>query len=166
MSIHRKKRWKNCFLHEFFCYICRICRKKCKTFKYMACFPESFRLFSRVGARIYNIHIVIIGLDFDMVCAPYTLNNLYLSFEFVVFSVFHFLGGSFIQHFSIIHIWIMMEVGEPNKNTAHCLMREKREENDCASVCEREFVYNTVVHFSRPGCVSFPFCYIQHYAGV
>lgn len=60
----------------------------------------------------------------------------------------------------------MMEVGEPNKNTAHCLMREKREENDCASVCEREFVYNTVVHFSRPGCVSFPFCYIQHYAGV
>lgn len=92
---------------------------------------------NRVGARIYNIHIVIIGLDFDMVCAPYTLNNLYLSFEFVVFFVFHFLGGSFIQHFSIIHTWIMMEVGEPNK-TQHIVRCERKEKRTIVRVCVRE----------------------------
>lgn len=38
------------------------------------------------GGSAYNIHIVIIG------CAPYVLNNLYLSFQLLFF-----LGGSFIH---------------------------------------------------------------------
>lgn len=207
-----KKRWKNCFLHEIFFYICRICRKKCKTFKCMACFPVSFRLFSsssvavvvvvlrscisshptsappsiridsltishslfrffyydiqnRVGARIYNIHIVIIGLDFDMVCAPYTLNNLYLSFEFVVFFVCSFSRGLF--HPTFFYRTYMNHDGSWRAKLKRSTLfdaretKKEREENDC----ECEFVYNTVVHFSRPGCVSFPFCYI-HYVGV
>lgn len=42
----------------------------------------------------------------------------------------------------------MMEVGEPNKNTAHCSLRERtrkkeKQEDECVCVCE--FVYNTLL---------------------
>lgn len=51
----------------------------------------------------------------------------------------------------------MMEVEEPNKNVF--IVRRERE---YINMCVFMFAYNTVVHFSRPGCVFCVLCTFVH----
>lgn len=77
---------------------------------------------------------------FDMVCAPYTLNNLYLSFEFVVCVCFvRIFSGALSSNISVLYYMCESRWKLENQTTtihrdiARCDRERKnaKEENDC-----------------------------------